>query len=271
MTRVAAEYPGTRQHQALLQAVVAHYEYDPRVLAVIVFGSLGRGTWDAYSDLDLDVIIADGAQVEIGQELRRLCDAFVSIGERAALIIPEGDDEGDIVLESLAQLSIRYHPLSATSPNIVDSLRVLSGHLDQAVIQAAGLANHTRPERPLGQLLDVCVRYAAVAQVALQRKRLWAAVEILHRMRGILMELFTRTHGGQRACQFFEAEADARLQASLGATLPQSDLHSAHEALMRCLDILEHDLAAWTGAQAGLTDAQRAILHGVRAGLPKCD
>ncbi len=57
---VPQTYPGTAEQQALLRAVVAHYRDDPRILAVIVFGSLGRGNWDSYSDLDLDVIIADG-------------------------------------------------------------------------------------------------------------------------------------------------------------------------------------------------------------------
>jgi hypothetical protein len=245
-------------------------------LAVIVFGSLGRGTWDAYSDLDLDVILADGAKVEIIQELNRLCDSFISIGERAALIIPDGaarspNDEGDVVLESLAQLSIRYHPLSTTSPNIVDSMRVLISHIDRTAIKAAGLANGTCTERPMGQLLDSCVRYAVVTHVALQRKHVWAAVETLHRMRRILMELFARAHNGQRATQFFEAKASVRLQSCLGATLPQYDLHSAHESLRRFLDILEDDLAAWTDEQVGLTDAQRAILHGIRTGSSNRD
>ena len=53
-------YPGTPQHQRLLKTIVIHYANDPRILAIIVFGSLGRGNWDPYSDLDLDVIIADG-------------------------------------------------------------------------------------------------------------------------------------------------------------------------------------------------------------------
>ena len=49
-------YPGTPEHQALLRAIAEQYADDDRVLAVSVFGSLGRGTWDQYSDLDLDVV-----------------------------------------------------------------------------------------------------------------------------------------------------------------------------------------------------------------------
>ena len=58
-------YPGTPQHQALLKGIVQHYAADPRIRAVMVFGSLGRGNWDTDSDIDLDVIIADGAMAVV--------------------------------------------------------------------------------------------------------------------------------------------------------------------------------------------------------------
>ena len=108
--------PGTPQHQALLRTIVAHYDQDPRILAIVVFGSLGRGNWDALSDIDLDVVIADDARIDVVDELRQLCAAFSPLGEHAALIVPDGDDAGDVVLESLMQLSVRYHPLAQTSP-----------------------------------------------------------------------------------------------------------------------------------------------------------
>ncbi|MGZ3674900.1 MAG: nucleotidyltransferase domain-containing protein, partial [Ktedonobacterales bacterium] len=85
--------------------------------AVLVFGSLGRGTWDRFSDLD--IILVDGISVAPAQELERLRATFAPIGERAALIVPKRTDEGDVVLASLLQLSVRYHALASTSPNIV--------------------------------------------------------------------------------------------------------------------------------------------------------
>jgi len=90
-------YPGTAQHQALLQAIVARYKDDSRVLAVIVFGSLGRGNWDDYSDIDLDVVMADETTLDVLCELEQLCEALAALNERAALIIPDGDDAGDVV------------------------------------------------------------------------------------------------------------------------------------------------------------------------------
>jgi predicted nucleotidyltransferase len=265
LTNTDDNYPGTPQHQTLLRAIVSHYQNDPRILAVVVFGSLSRGTSDQYSDIDLDVVIADGVRLNAVEELERLCGALASIGENSALIVPDGDDAGDVVFESLMQLSARYHPLSATHPNIVDSLRVLMGRIDHAAIAAAGSANRRPKGQALKQLLDRCVRYAVVADVAVQRHDLWAAVEMLHRLRGLLMELYARARGGQRPAQVFQADADPQLQARLGRTLPQYDLASLKDSLGHCIEILEHDLGHLTKGQVQLTDVHRKVLGRVRA------
>ncbi len=59
-----SSYPGTPQHQALLHHIVTYYHNDSRTLALALFASLARGTWDQYSDLDLDVVVRDNAQVD---------------------------------------------------------------------------------------------------------------------------------------------------------------------------------------------------------------
>ncbi len=81
-------YPGTPQHQKLLQAIVSHYSNDPRILAIIVFGSLGHGNWDPYSDVDLDIIIADTVPIDISKELEHLIYSFPDTLETGTLIIP---------------------------------------------------------------------------------------------------------------------------------------------------------------------------------------
>ncbi len=257
-------YPGTLQHQAILRAIVAHYENDQRILAVAVFGSLGRGNWDQYSDIDLDVVIADHVHIDAIEELTHLCRTFRTLGEYSAVIIPDGADAGDVVLESLMQLSVRYHSLSTTSPNLVDSLQVLTGQIDHSIIATAGATNR-QPSKSIEQSLGRCVRYAVVVDIALQRHDLWDAVEALHRMRALLMELYTFTHGGKRPVQFFQAKADTDLQVQLGHTLPQYSHVSLQESLGQCLDILEHDLGHLTNEQIQLPDVYRKVLDAVRA------
>src|SRR5258708_38941162 len=105
-------YPGTRHHQALLARIVDYYKEDDRILAVCLFGSLTRGNWDQYSDLDLDVVLEDGIQLSIMAELQNLCTAFQPLGEHALILLPNGSDSGDIMLNSLTELSVRYHTLA---------------------------------------------------------------------------------------------------------------------------------------------------------------
>ncbi len=257
-------FPGNRQHQALLNCIVDDYQNDPRILAVIVFGSLGRGNWDDYSDLDLDIITSDEASIDVFAELRRLGETFAAINERVAILIPDENDAGDMVLESLMQLSIRYHPLADTSPNIVESMRVLLGSLDPKIIVAAGNANRSNQQIPLNQLMDQCVRYVATANVYYQRKQIWGAVEVIHRIRNLLMEIFARTHGGQRGFQTFGPLAEKRIQERLGATLPRYDYFNLREALIMTIDVLEDDLDNLADGQCSLNISQKIVLNHVR-------
>jgi hypothetical protein len=256
-------YPGNAQHQRVLRAVAAFYAADPRVLAVAVFGSLGRGNWDDYSDLDLDVVLADGVRVEPVPELERLCVALAASGERAAIVVADGPEAGDVVLESLLGLSIRFHPLATTSPNIVESLRLLWGRIGVDEIRAAGLARSATPP-PARDLLLRCIREALAVDIALQRGRLWWAVECLQSLRGLLLALFARTHGGGRPLQTFLALAPEALQTQLGATLPHYSLASARDALRAALDLLEEGLPALAADQVALTAADRALLRQLR-------
>ena len=258
-------YPGEPHHQALLQAITSFYADEARILAVAVFGSLGRGTWDQYSDLDLDVVVADGVAVDALTEVRRLCDALAGLGERALLVVPDRDDAADVVLESLTELSIRYHPLQTTSPNIVDSLHLLTGRIDAETIKAAGTANRRRDQQGLpAHGLDRYLRFAVEVDVALQRRRFWHALQLIQLMHGLLLHAFAWAHGSARPIHAFQDQADAVLQARLGATLPGYSLRSAQAALAALLDLVEQDLAAFTGGHIELSEAHRQVIARVR-------
>lgn len=255
--------PGTLQHQRILHSITSNYENDPRILALIVFGSLGRGNWDRYSDLDLDVVVADGIKIDVEAELIQLGVCLASIDEQIALLIPDGD-KADIVFKSLMELSIRYHPLVNTSPNIIASMLLLGGRIDRSTIEAAGFANRTLDEEPLARELDRCIRYALEVDSALHRRYLWSAIELLHYMRHGIMELFTRSHHGKRPYQFFQREADQKMQARLGSTIPRYDLKAAQECLAQFMDILTKDLDQLTGGQVQLTEAHSELLAAIR-------
>jgi len=89
-TEVLAIYralPGTARHQALLRTIIEPYEQDDRVLAIGVLGSLGRGTWDEWSDLDLDIVTT--GEIDAVAEGQRL-------GGPDALVLPTRPGEVDV-------------------------------------------------------------------------------------------------------------------------------------------------------------------------------
>ena len=169
-------YPGTAEHQRILRLIVDWYADDPRILAIGLFGSLGCGNWDEFSDLDLDIVIRDDVQLEIQAELADLCSYLHSSGEAVLLTLIDGLDAGDVVLASLGQFSIRYHRLATTNWKIVDSLQLLRGDIELATIVMAGEANRrlattTKPE----VLINRTLRFGLGVSIELRRHRLWLA------------------------------------------------------------------------------------------------
>ncbi|HZC05714.1 MAG TPA: nucleotidyltransferase domain-containing protein [Ktedonobacterales bacterium] len=257
-------WPGAPEHQRLLRAMTVYHARQSWALAFLVFGSVARGDWSERSDLDLDVVIADGVALDPMTEIRRLCAA---IGERPALIAPRRGDDGDVVLESLAEFSIRYHPLAATSPNIVSSMRLLWGQIDEARIRAAGLANGRPSAQMPDALVALCVRATLGGTTSLERGRLWSALAALEEARELLMTLFAQAHGEERPLRDFQRLADAQLQAVLARTVAVWDFASVRAALLALCDLLAERLDDFAGGRARLTAEERAALTRIRARL----
>lgn len=258
-------WPGSAEHQRLLRAMTAYHAWQPWALAFIVFGSVGRGNWHADSDLDLDVVIADDAQIEPVAEIMRLCEA---IGEQPALIAPRSGDDGEVVLASLADFSIRYHPMAATSPNILSSMQVLWGRLTEEQIRAAGLANAQYEAQEPATLLALCVRAALYVSKSLARGRLWSALASLEEARDLLMEL--AMPDAERGMQAFEQAAPPETQALLARIVATWDAASVRAALLALCDLLSTRLDAFTASSDGqprLTPGEADALGAIRARL----
>jgi hypothetical protein len=177
---------GSDAHRALIGHAIAHYRGDERILAVAVFASVATGAWHPLSDVDMDIVTGDEVVIAPGAEVAAL------FGARAAIVITE-QDSADVVLGSLEELSIRWHPLAGTSPFIAASVRVAAGTLSTAQVAAAGEANWAAPEP--GRHLDAMVRDAIGAWKYLQRGRAWEAVRAVERARASLVRLRGRRDG----------------------------------------------------------------------------
>ena len=211
--------PGSAAHQALITRFTAHYQADPRVLAVVVFGSVSTGTWHELSDVDLDVVVTDDVTIDPAAEARAI------FGPEAVIVIVRGDS-ADVVLDSLGELSVRWHPLRATSPNITASLTVAAGNLPGAEITAAGEANRVPPDPQ--RLLDVLVREAVGAWKYHRRGRSWDAVAAVERARHAL----TALRGHRDQLRLDPSDPMAALAAVLAEATSSFDLGPARRALL---------------------------------------
>lgn len=106
------------------------------------------------------------------------------------VLLPDADDAVDILLPSLMQVSLRYHPLASTSPNIVDSLIVLTGRLEKIAIQDAGRANQKTKAMSLRELLSSCIRLLVEVDGRLHRRQFWTAYQLIHLARERLLQIF---------------------------------------------------------------------------------
>ena len=210
---------GSGAHRAIIDQVIEHYRDDARVLAVAVFGSVSTGGWHELSDVDLDIVTDERGVVRPGDEVAAV------FGDKAVIVLARADS-ADIVLDSLEEVSIRWHPLSSTSPNICASVRVVHGELPDAEIIAAGEANRGRPDEQ--RLLDALVRDAIGAAKYLARGRRWEAVAAVERMRRSLLEL----RGRRDNLRLDPADPAGALTAVLAETQAWHDLGPARRALL---------------------------------------
>jgi predicted nucleotidyltransferase len=215
---------GSDAHRALIERVVAHYRQDGRVRAVAVFGSVAAGTWHELSDVDLDIVTGDDMTVVPGSEIEAL------FGSGAAVVVA-GPDCADVVLGSLEEISIRWHPLAATSPNICASVRVVHGRLTTAELIAAGQANRAQPDER--QLLDALVRDAVGAWKALRRGRRWEAAAGVERMRRSLLAL----RGQRDTLRPDPGDPAAALAAVIAEAAACFDLGPRRWALLERIDV----------------------------------
>jgi predicted nucleotidyltransferase len=215
---------GSPAHQVLIRQVTSHYEADPRVRAIVVFGSVATGAWHELSDVDLDVVTGDDVTIDPVAEAREL------FGSGAVIVIAHGDS-ADVVLDSLAELSIRWHPLAGTSPNITGSLRAVAGPLGVEEVTAAGEANRRAPGTR--RLLDILVREAVGAWKADRRGNRWDCVVAVERARRALTEL----RGHRDGLRLDPADPLRALAAVLAEASATFDLGPGLRSLLRRMDM----------------------------------
>lgn len=263
------EFPGSPHHQKLLERIATYYVQDDRILAVVLFGSLSQGKWDEFSNIDLSVVVRDGIQIEMAQEIGAFSKAIATLDD-AELFTEVAGNHGFVVLESLSAVALDYNPLRSVNRYVLGGFRILVGVLDMETIRHAAIAND-RLEPPLAQRIHQVLWLALGATRSLQRGHVWRAFGWMQPLRDVLLEIFAATHHGKRAFQTFEDDGSKGLQDKLGRTLPHyypdspiKTLNSFQEAFSALLDVIEHDLDEWSNGQLVLGTGEQELVRRLR-------
>lgn len=261
--------PDTQHHQDLLQRITTFYAADDRLLALALFGSLGRGAGDAWSDLDLAVIVRDGVHVDVSAELAQLAVVLADFGD-PVLSTADAGDAGYLIPRSLCGIAIDYTELSKVSTYVLHGCIVLAGTLDLETILGAAAAND-KPLPPLSLLLQKSLWLGLGADIFIRRHQFWQALPKLEGMRKALVDIYAFSRGGTRASQVFAETASADLQAKFGRTLPAFVPHSPANSLAACaealaalLDLLKDELSELSNGQLQLGAAEHELIARLR-------
>src|SRR5437588_51023 len=108
------------EHRRVLEALVMHYHDDPRITGLLLGGSIIAGGMDVFSDVDLDVVVADAGFDAVFAERDRAVEvAGHPLFRFIADHLPGGEHQYIVLYDSPAGpvvLDVAYHRASAVVP-----------------------------------------------------------------------------------------------------------------------------------------------------------
>jgi len=256
------ELPGTPSHQRILRCLIDLFDQDAAIRAFGMFGSLVRGDWDVYSDLDLDVVMAETTASQVGRHIANMKDRLATAGYETFLCFEESPNGWVFILDTLDRISIRFHTLEETSPNIIDSLTVLTGELSVDDLAAASV-REPRYTADIARSHHKFLEHAIYVPIYLHRGETMNAYTMLTTLRNALLTIYCATHGIPKV-EKFEKEAPAVLRERLLPTFALLDAHDIRRACTCLLKLYEESIGDISAGKLELTAQERTILDKAR-------
>ena len=231
-----------RGHHELLGRAVARLREDERVVALLLGGSLARGAADLYSDVDLYVVVRDGAfdavlaerdaiAGGVGSKLFAFDVDPVPGGSTDRIVLYEGPDGKPIKFDFmyLKESDLEPAPKWAGCAVLEDE----GGGVGAVVARSEGLA--PPPPKP-EELLELNQKFWTLCWYVfgkIVRGELWEALDGLHDIRSLaLVPLLDwaaeRPHEGYRR---LEGKLDPEMASRLKATLSPLEPEALYAAL----------------------------------------
>ncbi len=253
--------PGNNTHQKILSILLNIFKKDNNILVFGVFGSVAKGNWDKYSDLDLDVIVKDDSKETINSECKTILSVLDKNGFGVSLYFEEFAGEWVIIFDTLDRISIRFHLLENTIPHILDSFKILYGDLSVDDIHKSIVKEKSQITN-LEILKDKFIELSIYVPIALHRNELINAEFFLSKMRNIVIEIYIKSRGIPRIFEF-EKEIDPDLKNKIYLTYADLDISSIKLSLESLISLFIDSIKSISGEKLNLNNNERLILNKV--------
>lgn len=228
------------QHCELLERAFAYFRDDIRAVGLVVGGSLAKGGADIYSDVDLYVVVWDGAFEEVFAERNSTAESVSSpLFAFAVDPVPGGSTDHIVLYEGSAKFDFMYLRESDLGPHPRWDGCVVLKDTDGCVGAVVARSEALRPPRPSAEgLWELNQKFWTLYWYAfgkIERGELWEALDGLHSIRSLtLVPLLDwnaeRPHKGYRRLERnTNQEQASRLLATLAPIRAQA-LHAALRA-----------------------------------------
>lgn len=183
-------------HVRVLRGIVAAAERDDRILAAQVQGSIGRGSADALSDLDVGLVVADEHWPAIGPELTVMAGGLGEVVDSYAEFVPPAD------APELLRIWVQYASCVKLDMLVLPSTKVLgSGPDGRTLYDPRQLLQATDHPARLADLGTIA-KWALFAWIGLtdvarfvERDRPAAAAEYMVAARQATISCWVAAHG----------------------------------------------------------------------------
>jgi predicted nucleotidyltransferase len=239
------------QHRELLERAFARFRNDIRAVGLVVGGSLARGGVDFYSDLDLYVVVRDGAFEDVFAERNSTAEAVGSpLFGFAVDPVPGGSTDHIVLYEGPVKFDFMYLRESDLGPHprwdgcVV--LKDTDGRLEAVVVRSAALG----PPRPNAEdLSELNQKFWTLCWYAfgkIERGELWEALDGLHSIRTLALVplvdwIAERPYEGYRR---LERKTNREQASRLAATIAPMRAQALHAALRAEVELFRELRAA---------------------------
>ncbi len=184
-------YPTASDYEALQGRLLAALREDPLVCAVLLTGSRARGEADAWSDLDLGVVVNDGASAPV---LERCKDAMAPLAHSTTIA------RGPVIILSVLtsealRADVLIEPISIATKRPQPSHQVLfgPGELTGSLQSAPG-----PPQMDPAAVVNEFLRVLALLDVVIGRQEYFVGMQGVMLLRDHLVDLFYIENGRDR-------------------------------------------------------------------------